>query len=79
VIKRKRKAYFKDQVFLTNIGNKIRELRISKGLSIENLANDCELDYSQIARMELGKVNFNVSFLSKISSSLKVDPKELLP
>ena len=61
------------------IGEKIREIRNQKNVSIEELANDCGVDYSQVNRMELGKVNFSISYLSKIASALGVDPKELLP
>ncbi len=43
------------------------------------LANDCEIDYSQVNRMELGKVNFSISYLYKIAAALEVNPKELLP
>lgn len=79
MIKKSKKTYFKDELFLKNIGIKIRECRTLNGISIENLANECDIDYSQLSRMELGKVNSSVSFLSKIAKSLKIDPKELLP
>ncbi len=79
MIKKLKKEYFKDEYLLTNIGNKIRELRNLKGISIEQLANESDIDYSQLSRMELGKINFSVSFLSKIAKALKVDPRELLP
>lgn len=80
LVKRKAKrTYFKDDKLLTQIGNKIREIRLSKNISQETLANDCEVDYSQVNRMELGKVNFSISYLYKIAASLKVDPKNLLP
>ena len=52
---------------------------MKKNVSQETLANECEIDYSQINRMELGKVNFSVSCLSKIASVLNINPKELLP
>ena len=66
-------------MFVTGIGNKIREYRLSKKISIEAFASECEVDYSQIARMELGKINFGVSLLSKVAKALNIDPKELLP
>ena len=77
--KRIARLYFKDEEFLKQIGGKIRDVRTALNLSIEALANECEVDYSQIQRMELGKVNFNVSFLSKVAKALKVGPKDLLP
>jgi transcriptional regulator with XRE-family HTH domain len=72
------KKYFKDEKLLVQIGDKIRKIRTERGLSQEFLANECDVDYSQINRMELGKVNFSVSFLSKIASALKVQPRDLL-
>lgn len=72
------KKYFKDEKLLVQIGDKIRKIRTERGLSQEFLANECEVDYSQINRMELGKVNFSVSYLSKIASALKVHPRDLL-
>lgn len=73
------RKYFKDDYLLTGIGTKLREYRTAQGLSIENLAIKCEVPYSQLSRIELGKVNFSVSFLSKIAAALEIDPKDLLP
>jgi len=72
-------GYYKDDKLLAEIGNKIRTCRIAKGLSIEFLANESEVDYSQLSRMELGKVNFSISILFKIAKNLGIDTKELLP
>ena len=77
--KKQRRKYFKDQNLLNEIGEKIREIRLSKNISQESLANEVEIDYSQINRMELGKVNFSISYLYRIAKALEVDPKELLP
>jgi transcriptional regulator with XRE-family HTH domain len=78
-VKSKRKrSYYKDDEVLKSIGTKIRELRINKEISQETLANGCDLDYSQVNRMELGKVNFSISNLFRIARALNVDPKELL-
>jgi transcriptional regulator with XRE-family HTH domain len=73
------RKYFKDKNLLIEVGNKIREVRLSKNISQESLANECEIDYSQVNRMELGKVNFSISYLYLIAKALNVDPKELLP
>ena len=61
------------------IGAKIRETRRSKNKSIQDLASDCDVDYSQIARMERVEVNFSVSNLSRVAKALKVDIKDLFP
>ena len=73
------RTYFKDEALLLQIGAKIREIRTQKNVSQEMLANECGIDYSQVNRMELGKVNFSISYLYKIASALGIDPKDLLP
>ena len=73
------RLYYKDSEFLKKIGNKIREARTALNMSIEELANECEVDYSQIQRMELGKVNFNVSYLTKVAKALNKSAKDLIP
>ena len=61
------------------MGQRIREIRLSKGLTQTELAFKCnDKDYSQINRVELGKVNFSVSYLSLIASALDVNPNELI-
>ncbi len=37
------------------------------------------MDYSQLARMELGQVNFSISYLFRVAEALGVTPKDLLP
>lgn len=45
-----------------------------------DLAFKCgDADFSQINRIELGKVNFTVSYLQLVSEALGVMPKDLLP
>ena len=61
------------------MGAKIREIRNSKGISIEQLANSSGMDYSQLARMETGQVNFTISYLFRVAEALGVTPKSLLP
>ena len=74
-----RKKYQRDDLFLKNIGIKIRQLRIQKGMSQENLAFECDYaDFSQINRIELGKVNFSISYLKLIAEKLDVPVIELL-
>ena len=73
------KKYFIDTPLLAVVGKKIRDCRLSVGLSIEKLANECEVDPTQVGRMELGKVNFSISMLYKIAGALEVDAKKLLP
>ena len=71
--------YYKDEDLLKQIGVKIRFERTQKNISQESLANECGIDYSQVNRMELGKVNFSISYLFRIAAALGIDAKLLLP
>ena len=76
--KNARRQYYKDEEALRGIGLKIREARMLNRISQASLANECGIDYSQINRMELGKVNFTISNLYRIAKVLKVHPKDFL-
>ena len=77
--KKAKTVYYINKPALLLIGAKIREIRLSKGISIENLANTSGMDYSQLARMETGQVNFTISYLFRVAEALGVTPKNLLP
>jgi transcriptional regulator with XRE-family HTH domain len=75
-----RKPYYRDDTFLKEVGSKIRENRLKSGLTQMDLAFKCnEIDYSQINRLEQGKVNFSISNLKLISLALNVKVSDLLP
>lgn len=78
-MKKETKKYYRDDEFLRNVGQKIRAIRLSKGITQTELAFKCnDKDYSQINRVELGKVNFSVSYLSLIAVALEVSPNDLI-
>jgi transcriptional regulator with XRE-family HTH domain len=79
VKKTPKKGYYINKTALTLVGAKIREVRNKKEISIEHLANVSGMDYSQLARMELGQVNFTISYLFRVAEALGVTPKDLLP
>lgn len=78
--KSSRKPYYRDEVFLKEIGDRIRKYRIKAGLTQMDLAFKCnDIDYSQINRLELGKVNFSISYIKLIATALEVSVTDLLP
>ena len=77
--KKKARRYYKDEEALKKMGERIRKARLLKGISIEQLAYDCEVDSSQIGRMELGKVDYRMSSFLRTAKALDTDPRELLP
>lgn len=60
------------------IGNKIRQLRIEKNLSQEQLAFEAELDRTYISSVERGERNISLLNICKIASALEVSVSELV-
>lgn len=54
------------------IGLRLRELRISKGLSQEKFSFECSLDRTYIASIEQGKRNVSIVNIEKIAIALEL-------
>ncbi len=61
-----------------NIGEKIRELRIRKGLTQEAVADSLKMSLTNYGYIEQGKVNVNIPKLEKIAKVLETDIFELI-
>lgn len=59
-----------------SFGNRIRELRKSRGLSQEALADLAELDRSYIGGVERGDRNISLNNIQKLSIALNVNITE---
>jgi transcriptional regulator with XRE-family HTH domain len=59
------------KLLASKIGIKIRNIRVTKGLSMSELANEAEIEYKQLSRIELGEINTSVYQLYKISKALQ--------
>ena len=62
---------------LIRFGNSLRELRLAKGFTQEQLANEMGMEISQISRIESGVINTSVTTLYDLSKTLKIDVSEL--
>lgn len=65
------------QEFQKHLGLNIRRVRNGKSLTVEQLALEAGLPYSQVSRIELGKRNPSCYTLFIISKTLEVNPSEL--
>lgn len=67
-------------VFLKNIGQRIREVRLSKNLTQLDLVSkiDGEVDPTNISRIESGRTNPTIYTLHRIAVALEVSLIELL-
>lgn len=91
-MKRKlKREYLRDDDFLLEIGKIIKKLRNERNWTQTELATLCDdidknvmdrkqnKDYTQISRMESGKVNFSISYLAVLAKAFGVSPKDLIP
>ncbi|MBK8626940.1 MAG: helix-turn-helix transcriptional regulator [Saprospiraceae bacterium] len=69
--------YNRNDEYLILCGKRVRELRMSHGYSQEHFANLCDVEPSQISRIELGKINTSISQALKISAALHITMSEL--
>ncbi len=67
-----------EENFIINLGVHIRQLRESKNLSQQDLADDCGIPKVQIGRIERAKINTTIRTLIKIANALELQPKDLL-
>ena len=67
----------RDEKVIKAFGKHLRILRKNKKLSIEELAYDANLEYSQVARIERGEINPTICSVYAIAQALDSHPKEL--
>jgi transcriptional regulator with XRE-family HTH domain len=71
-------SHYRDENAIKEFGKKVRELRIKKGLTIEEFANDADLHVNQVARIERGETNPTISSIFLIAQKLGVHPIKLI-
>ena len=60
------------------IGERIRDLRESKGISQQNLAAICNFEKANLSRIEAGRTNPTIFTLYKISQALDIALTEIV-
>lgn len=59
-------------------GENLQKIRLEKGLTLRALAANCELDDSNISKIEQGKVDIQLSTLFELAKGLGVEVHNLL-
>ncbi len=67
----------RDEAFLVKVGERIRQLRKEKGLSMDQLCLECEMEKTQLHRIETGKYNTTISTLRVLARELGVSLSDL--
>lgn len=73
----RKKGYIRHEEKLKVFGAHVRQLRRQKGLSIQALADLCNIEYSQLSRIERGIINTSLSNVFAIAEALDIRSKEL--
>jgi transcriptional regulator with XRE-family HTH domain len=60
------------------IGERIRKLRTDNQLTLETLAFKADMDYTQLSRIELGKINTSIFQIHKIAIALDISTSAIL-
>ncbi len=60
------------------VGEKVRQKRLEKGYSQDQLAIEADIPKSQVGRIERGEINTTIATLDKISQALGVTIKDLV-
>lgn len=63
---------------LQQLGSKVREIRLSKGMTQTELAHLIGKDHPSINKLENGKVNPSFIFLTEVAEGLGVEVKDFL-
>ena len=66
-----------DNKLLIKLGEKIKKIRISKNLTQNELAMECDFEKARLSRIESGHSNPTIRTLFKISKALDIPMEEL--
>jgi transcriptional regulator with XRE-family HTH domain len=65
-------------VLKEKFGSHLKKIRESKGMSLIEVDRRCDLDESNISKIENGKVNIQLSTIFELAKGLGVEAKDLL-
>ena len=67
-----------DEIFLQALGNRIATIRKEKRMTQVELSYRCDLEKSNMSRIEAGNTNSSVLMLKKIAAGLGVNLSDLI-
>lgn len=63
--------------FRRAFGKRVEKFRKQLGLSYRELAQKCEVDHSNISKIEKGEVDLRISTIQELSRGLEISPQQL--
>ncbi|MEI8203912.1 MAG: helix-turn-helix transcriptional regulator [Bacteroidota bacterium] len=67
-----------DERLYSMVGTRIKTIREQKGLSQQDLSLICNIEKTNLSRIEAGRTNLTIKNLYKISKALKIRMKEII-
>lgn len=67
-----------DKELLIALGEQVKSFRKDKGFTLQELANEADVELSQIHRIEQGKINPKYTTLQILAKALDVTVSDLL-
>lgn len=67
---------YQEQIEL--IAKRIRELRLEQGLTVQELAYRCDMERSNLSRIEAGRTNLTLKTLCAICNALNVSLRDVI-
>lgn len=68
----------RNQETLTKFGDRLKTFRVTKGLTLEQLAFEADIELSQVHRVERGKINPTLTTLFALAKGLGITLAELV-
>lgn len=66
------------EAVIKRITQKIKEIRLSRGLSVQELAYRCDMERSNLSRLEAGRTNMTIKTLCTICNALEVKVADVI-
>lgn len=68
--------YKHNQAYCIAFGQRLRALRLEKGISMRGLAKEADIEYSQLSKIERGVINTTISTVYALALALDIPVKE---
>ena len=65
------------KLLIEQFGSHIRKLRLAKNLTYRKLATQCNIDYSNLRRIEQGKLNVTLVTIHELAKGLEISVSDL--
>lgn len=66
------------QIEINNIAKRIKDIRRSKGLTVQEVAYRCDIERSNLSRIEAGRTNLTLKTICLICNALNVQISDIV-